>query len=71
MDLASELILNLIDYGIDLDYGKAQEVADKLLIRAEKNGMSPPKFDELVEIQKNGKSLAYLFSKSGWEPEDV
>ena len=46
-DLGSELILALLDYDIHLDYGKAQDVAIKLLTEAEKNGMLPPWSDAM------------------------
>ena len=49
-------------------YSKVQ--AEGILEAIEKAGMLPPKFQKLVGIKKNGKSLSYLFDRNGWEPEE-
>lgn len=59
MDIASELILQLIEYHIDLDYGKAQEVADKILTRQEKEGMLPPGYLKPIPFI-NGKQYPLI-----------
>lgn len=45
-DLASEIIISGLDNGFDIAYDKAQDMADKVLKRAEKEGMLPPKQDK-------------------------
>lgn len=47
-----------------------EKEAKEILNFIEIAGMSPPKFQELVEINKNGKSLSYLFDRNGWESEE-
>jgi hypothetical protein len=40
-EMASAMILRLIDYKIDLDFGKAQELATEILLMQENKGMVP------------------------------
>lgn len=60
-DLASDLIVELGD-DVDIDYKKAQNIANTLLCTMENNGMLPPKRD----LSENG----WVLFNYEWEDED-
>jgi len=71
-NLASEIIMSASDNGFDISYDKAQDMADKVLKRAEKEGMKAPLVDEnYFDYMDNDyrKELNYYNSLHKWEDE--
>lgn len=63
-DMASKIILRLIDYKIDLSYDKAQDLAEELLNSQKEHGMLPP----TIKTNEFNGHISDMY-KNEWEEE--
>jgi hypothetical protein len=64
LDIASELVHEYTNF---MSWDKAQELAEIILSRIEKDGMSPPPYD-VMKDRKNDFNQIYMMNR--WEDEE-